>query len=441
MKIIYHLNWGLIFKKMKTVGFYTFGCKLNFSETSSISREFTDNGYKKKSIYDNPNKVIINTCSVTENADKKCQDLIRKIKKKSPDSEITVVGCFAQLKPNDIINIKGVDKVIGAKNKFNFQSYISDKSVIHSKINESKDFKSTFSIDDRTRSFLKIQDGCNYGCSFCTIPLARGRSRSAKPEEVLSNLKELIKKGSKEIVLSGINIGDYGIIEGKRSNDFYTLLQKINNEIKNIRIRISSIEPNLLSNEIIKLIGESEIFVNHFHIPLQSGSNKILNGMSRRYTSELYEDRVKYIKKLMPDACVGGDVIVGFPGEDKNEFDITLEFIKNLDMSYLHVFPYSERANTRAISLNESVPIEERNKRSKVLRLLSDKKKRYFYESNLNNVRNVLFENKVNGDFIYGFTDNYVKTKIKFNKKLVGKECNVLLKKVDDDLSVIGEIV
>ena len=258
---------------------------------------------------------------------------------------------------------------------------------------------------------------------------------------MLTNIKELIKKGSKEVVLSGINIGDYGIIEGKRSNDFYTLLQKINEEIKNVRLRISSIEPNLLSNKIIKLISESEILVNHFHIPLQSGSNKILNGMSRRYTSELYEDRVKYIKELMPDACVGGDVIVGFPGEDRNEFDKTLEFIKNLDMSYLHVFPYSERANTRAISLNESIPLEVRNKRSKVLRLLSDKKKRYFYESNLNNVRNVLFENKVNGDFIYGFTDNYIKTKIKFNKELVGKEYNILLKKVDDDLSVIGEII
>ncbi len=426
---------------MKTVGFHTFGCKLNFSETSSISREFSDNGYKKKSIYDNPNKVIINTCSVTENADKKCQDLIRKIKRKSPDSEITVVGCFAQLKPKEIINIEGVDKVIGAKNKFKFESYLSDISVIHSKINESKKFKSSFSIDDRTRSFLKIQDGCNYGCSFCTIPLARGRSRSAAPEEVLSNIKELIRKGSKEIVLSGINIGDYGIIEGKRSNDFYTLLQVIDDQIKDIRIRISSIEPNLLSNEIIELITKSKIFVHHFHIPLQSGSNKILNGMSRRYTSELYEDRVKYIKYLMPNACIGGDVIVGFPGEDNSEFDKTLKFIKDLDISYLHVFPYSERENTRALSLNESVPIEIRNKRSKVLRLLSDKKKRYFYESNIKNVRNVLFENKVKGDFIYGFTDNYVKTKIKFNRNLVGKQCNVLLKKVDNDLSVIGEIV
>jgi threonylcarbamoyladenosine tRNA methylthiotransferase MtaB len=288
---------------------------------------------------------------------------------------------------------------------------------------------------------LKIQDGCNYGCSFCTIPLARGRSRSAKPTEVLSNLNELIQKGSKEVVLSGINIGDYGIIEGKRSNNFYSLLQIINNEIKNIRLRISSIEPNLLSNEIIELISESEIFVNHFHIPLQSGSNKILNGMSRRYTNELYEDRVNYIKKLMPDSCIGGDVIVGFPGEDSNEFDKTLKFIKNLDISYLHVFPYSERSNTRAISLNESVPIEIRNERSKVLRLLSDKKKRYFYESNLDNVRNVLFENKVNSDYIYGFTDNYIKTKVKFNKDLVGKKRNILLKKVDNDLSVIGEII
>ena len=425
---------------MKTVGFHTFGCKLNYSETSSISRIFKENGYKNKSIYNNPDNVVINTCSVTENADKKCKDLIKKIKKHSPDSIVTIVGCFAQLKPDTIKNIKGVDKVIGTKEKFNFDSYINNKSIIHSEISQSKEFNSTFSVDDRTRSFLKIQDGCNYGCSFCTIPLARGKSRSAEPNEVLSKINDLINKGSKEIILSGINIGDYGIMDGKRKNNFFSLLKYIENETDDVRFRISSIEPNLLNDDIIELVAHSNKFVNHFHIPLQSGSNNILKKMSRRYSIELYHDRINKIKKLMPNACIGADVIVGFPGETDNEFDKTLKFIKRLDISYLHVFPYSERNNTRALKIIDVVPQIKRNERSKILRELSEKKKRKFYDSNLNLSKEVLFEDKVKEGYVFGYTDNYIKTKVKFKEDYIGKIFRTKLKRIDKDFTAIGII-
>ena len=425
---------------MKTVGFHTFGCKLNYSETSSISRIFKENGYKNKSIYNNPDNVVINTCSVTENADKKCKDLIKKIKKHSPDSIVTIVGCFAQLKPDTIKNIKGVDKVIGTKEKFNFDSYINNKSIIHSEISQSKEFNSTFSVDDRTRSFLKIQDGCNYGCSFCTIPLARGKSRSAEPNEVLSKINDLINKGSKEIILSGINIGDYGIMNGKRKNNFFSLLKYIENETDDVRFRISSIEPNLLNDDIIELVAHSNKFVNHFHIPLQSGSNNILKKMSRRYSIELYHDRINKIKKLMPNACIGADVIVGFPGETDNEFDKTLKFIKRLDISYLHVFPYSERNNTRALKIIDVVPQVKRSERSKILRELSEKKKRKFYDSNLNLSKEVLFEDKVKEGYVFGYTDNYIKTKVKFKEDYIGKIFRTKLKRIDKDFTAIGII-
>ena len=425
---------------MKTVGFHTFGCKLNYSETSSISRIFKENGYKNKSIYNNPDNVVINTCSVTENADKKCKDLIKKIKKHSPDSIVTIVGCFAQLKPDTIKNIKGVDKVIGTKEKFNFDSYINNKSIIHSEISQSKEFNSTFSVDDRTRSFLKVQDGCNYGCSFCTIPLARGKSRSAEPNEVLSKINDLINKGSKEIILSGINIGDYGIMDGKRKNNFFSLLKYIENETDDVRFRISSIEPNLLNDDIIELVAHSNKFVNHFHIPLQSGSNNILKKMSRRYSIELYHDRINKIKKLMPNACIGADVIVGFPGETDNEFDKTLKFIKRLDISYLHVFPYSERNNTRALKIIDVVPQVKRSERSKILRELSEKKKRKFYDSNLNLSKEVLFENKVKEGYVFGYTDNYIKTKVKFKENYIGKIFRTKLKRIDKDFTAIGII-
>ena len=425
---------------MKTVGFHTFGCKLNYSETSSISRIFKEKGYKNKSIYNNPDNVVINTCSVTENADKKCKDLIKKIKKHSPDSIVTIVGCFAQLKPDTIKNIKGVDKVIGTKEKFNFDSYINNKSIIHSEISQSKEFNSTFSVDDRTRSFLKVQDGCNYGCSFCTIPLARGKSRSAEPSEVLSKINDLINKGSKEIILSGINIGDYGIMDGKRKNNFFSLLKYIENETDDVRFRISSIEPNLLNDDIIELVAHSNKFVNHFHIPLQSGSNNILKKMSRRYSIELYHDRINKIKKLMPNACIGADVIVGFPGETDNEFDKTLKFIKRLDISYLHVFPYSERNNTRALKIIDVVPQVKRNERSKILRELSEKKKRKFYDSNLNLSKEVLFEDKVKEGYVFGYTDNYIKTKVKFKEDYIGKIFRTKLKRIDKDFTAIGII-
>ena len=426
---------------MSTVAFHTFGCKLNFSETSSISRMFGEKGYKRTTLNNKPDNLIINTCSVTENADKRCRELIRKIKRKSPNTKITVIGCYAQLKADKIIEIEGVDKVLGTKEKFSLENYINNsKKVIHSNIKESRDFHSTYSIDDRTRSFLKIQDGCNYGCSFCTIPLARGRSRSSDLKDVIININSLINDGTKEIVLSGINIGDYGIIDGKRKSSFYSLLKEIEKIKSDVRIRISSIEPNLLSNEIIKLVHNSNKFVNHFHIPLQSGNNRILKKMSRRYDRELYIDRVKMIRSLMPSACIGGDVIVGFPGETKNDFLDTYNFIKKLEINYLHVFPYSERSNTKANKISNIVPKNIRNERSKMLRSLSDKKKRMFYEKNLLSKRSVLFEKGDNKKYLFGYTDNYVKVKVKRDKSLIGKVKNTLLQKIDLDMNLIGII-
>ena len=427
---------------MSTVAFHTFGCKLNFSETSSISRMFGEKGYKRTTLNNKPDNLIINTCSVTENADKRCRELIRKIKRKSPNTKITVIGCYAQLKADKIIEIEGVDKVLGTKEKFSLENYINNsKKVIHSNIKESRDFHSTYSIDDRTRSFLKIQDGCNYGCSFCTIPLARGRSRSSDLKDVIININSLINDGTKEIVLSGINIGDYGIIDGKRKSSFYSLLKEIEKIKCDVRIRISSIEPNLLSNEIIKLVHNSNKFVNHFHIPLQSGNNKILKKMSRRYDRELYIDRVKMIRSLMPSACIGGDVIVGFPGETDNDFLDTYNFIKKLEINYLHVFPYSERSNTKANKLSDIVPTNIRNERSKMLRSLSDRKKRMFYEKNLLSKKNVLFEKGENKENLFGYTENYVRVKIKYDKKIIGKVIKTSLERIDSEMNVVGKII
>ena len=427
---------------MSTVAFHTFGCKLNFSETSSISRMFGEKGYKRTTLNNKPDNLIINTCSVTENADKRCRELIRKIKRKSPKTKITVIGCYAQLKADKIIEIEGVDKVLGTKEKFSLENYINNsKRVIHSNIKESRDFHSTFSIDDRTRSFLKIQDGCNYGCSFCTIPLARGRSRSSDLKDVIININSLINDGTKEIVLSGINIGDYGIIDGKRKSSFYSLLKEIEKIKCDVRIRISSIEPNLLSNEIIKLVHNSNKFVNHFHIPLQSGNNRILKKMSRRYNRELYIDRIKMIRSLMPSACIGGDVIVGFPGETDNDFLDTYNFIKKLEINYLHVFPYSERSNTKANKLSDIVPTNIRNERSKMLRSLSDRKKRMFYEKNLLSKKNVLFEKGENKEDLFGYTENYVRVKIKYDKKIIGKVIKTSLERIDSEMNVVGKII
>ena len=428
---------------MNTVAFHTFGCKLNFSETSTIERKFKQKGYKKISINDNPNKVIINTCSVTKNADKKCKELIKKIKNKSPKTEIVIIGCYAQLKPKEISQINGVNLVLGMKEKFEISNYFNDKKekILHSKINEITKFNSTYSINERTRAFLKIQDGCNYGCSFCTIPLARGKSRSSTTTDVLKKIDNLILKGSKEIVLSGINIGDFGIIDGKRKETFTNLISEIEKINKKIRFRISSIEPNLLNDDIINLIHNSKKFLNHFHLPLQSGSNKILKNMSRRYNKELYLDRINKIKKLMPEACIGGDVIVGFPGESNEDFNETYKFINKLDIDYLHVFPYSERNNTRATLFNDVVTLEIRNKRSKMLRILSEKKKRKFYENNLNSVKKVLFEKGKNKNYLYGFSENYVKVKIPYDGNLIGKIKSTLLSEINSDLSVKGKVI
>lgn len=427
---------------MNKVAFHTFGCKLNYSETSSISRIFKKNGFKATSIKDKPDEVIINTCSVTENADKKCKDLIKKINKVSPSSKITVVGCYAQLKPKKISNFNGVNKVLGIKEKFKFKNYLSsNKKIIRQNIKETRDFNLSYSVGDRTRSFLKIQDGCNFGCSFCTIPMARGRSRSTNSDNVIIKIKELVNGGSKEIVLSGINIGDFGIIEGRRKENFSNLINKIDKIKDKIRLRISSIEPNLLDDNIIELIAKSKKFVNHFHIPMQSGSNKILKLMSRKYDTNLYSEKIKKIKKEVKNSCIGADVIVGFPGETDNDFEKTLDFIKNLKLNYLHVFPYSERDNTRSKGFGDILSKETKEKRSKILRSLSEKLKRNFYEKNINKKHNVLFENKKDENYIYGFTDNYVRVKVPYNKKLIGSVKRTHLYDIDSDSCVLGKII
>ena len=427
---------------MNKVAFHTFGCKLNYSETSSISRIFKKNGFKATSIKDKPDEVIINTCSVTENADKKCKDLIKKINKVSPSSKITVVGCYAQLKPKKISNFNGVNKVLGIKEKFKFKNYLSsNKKIIRQNIKETRDFNLSYSVGDRTRSFLKIQDGCNFGCSFCTIPMARGRSRSTNSDNVIIKIKELVNGGSKEIVLSGINIGDFGIIEGRRKENFSNLINKIDKIKDKIRLRISSIEPNLLDDNIIELIAKSKKFVNHFHIPMQSGNNKILKLMSRKYDTNLYSEKIKKIKKEVKNSCIGADVIVGFPGETDNDFEKTLDFIKNLKLNYLHVFPYSERDNTRSKGFGDILSKETKEKRSKILRSLSEKLKRNFYEKNINKKHNVLFENKKDENYIYGFTDNYVRVKVPYNKKLIGSVKRTHLYDIDSDSCVLGKII
>jgi len=352
------------------------------------------------------------------------------------------VGCYAQLKAESIIGIDGVDKVLGAKEKFDIKNYLDNyNGYKKSNIKEVNEFHTTFSVDDRTRSFLKIQDGCNYGCSFCTIPMARGRSRSSSNQEVLNNINSLIKRGSKEIILSGINIGDYGIIEGKRKFTFYSLIKEINQIKTNVRFRISSIEPNLLSDEIIDLVYNSDKFVNHFHIPLQSGNNKILKNMSRRYNTTLYSDRIKKIKSKMPDACIGCDVIVGFPGESDEDFLETFEFIKKREIDYLHVFQYSERNNTRAVNINDVIPKTTRIKRSKMLRILSEKKKRNFYNNNLSLTKEIIIENGKDQKYLYGYTDNYVRVKVKRDNKILGKIKKVYLKGIDDKMNVEGLII
>ena len=428
---------------MKKVAFYTLGCKLNFSETSTIGRLFTDAGYAVVDFTAGADVYVINTCSVTEHADKKCRKVVKEALKYSPHAYVTIVGCYAQLKPTEIAEIEGVDMVLGAAEKFRIVEFISDltkqpKAVVHQqnieKVNHN--FIAAYSIGDRTRTFLKVQDGCDYPCTYCTIPLARGGSRSDTIENVVNRAQQIAESGVKEIVLTGVNLGDFGIRDGKREDKFFDLVKALD-EVEGIeRIRISSIEPNLLSNEIIEFVASSKRFVPHFHIPLQSGSNKILGLMKRRYQRELYTERVAKIKAVMPNCCIGVDVIVGFPGETHDDFLDTYQFLNELEISYLHVFTYSEREQTEAAEMKGIVAGSQRADRSKMLHILSDKKRRAFYESQIGSVAEVLFEDDQKSGFMHGFTKNYVKVKAKYDPVMVNEIKTVKL----IELSADGEV-
>ncbi len=460
---------------MKKVAFYTLGCKLNYSETSTIARQFADKGYKKVEFNENPDIFIINTCSVTENADKKCKKIVKEAKKISPNGYVAIVGCYAQLKPQEISEIEGVDAVLGASEKFmlldlidtfekpeillknnskeenleNSENKISctaetqENSIKNTtkkakiwvqEVQNAKNFTTSYSIGDRTRTFLKVQDGCDYICTFCTIPQARGGSRSDKIENIVKTAQEIAQTEVKEIVLTGVNTGDYGIINGVREERFVDLIKSLD-EVENIeRLRISSIEPNLLTKDIIEFVAKSKRFVPHFHIPLQSGSNRILKLMKRRYLRELYAERVAWIKEIMPHCCIGVDVIVGFPSETDEDFLETYNFLNDLDISYLHVFTYSERANTTALDIKPAVSHQKRNERSKMLHILSDKKRRFFYEQHVGTENKVLFENDVENGFMHGFTENYIRVRAKYDPMLINEIKPVLLTQVTPDL-------
>jgi len=432
-------------KQRKTVSYYTLGCKLNFSETSTISRSLKEEGYQKVEFNSGADMCIINTCSVTENADKKCRNITRKALSYNAKTFIIIIGCYAQLKPAEISNIDGVDLILGANEKFEISKYINNinkksKSLFYNKaIKQTKDFIPGYSLGDRTRSFLKIQDGCNYFCSFCTIPLARGRSRSANIETTLQKAKEIAEKDVKEIVLTGINIGDFG---NKTDESFLDLIKELNN-IKNIeRFRISSIEPDLLNDNIIEFVGKEDKFANHFHIPLQSGSDNLLKKMRRKYNSKLYKDKINLIKTLIPNACIGADVIVGFPGETEDEFNLTYNLIKELPISYLHVFTYSERDNTSAVLIKDGIiPISIRKQRSNQLRILSEKKKREFYNSQIARTEKVLFEANNKKDCMYGFTSNYIKVEAPYNPFMTNQSTNIRLTKINENCIMKGEFI
>ncbi|MFV0141159.1 MULTISPECIES: tRNA (N(6)-L-threonylcarbamoyladenosine(37)-C(2))-methylthiotransferase MtaB [Empedobacter] len=414
----------------KTVAFHTLGCKLNFSETSTIARNLKDNGYQKVEFTDSANVYVINTCSVTANADKECRTIVKNAMKANPEGFVVVVGCYAQLKPQEIAEMEGVDLVLGAAEKFNIAEYLDDinkkeETIVHScEIEEADFYVGSYSIGDRTRAFLKVQDGCDYKCTYCTIPLARGISRSDTVENVIKNANEIAQKGIKEIVLTGVNIGDYGKGEfgnKKHEHTFLELVQELDQVDAIERIRISSIEPNLLKNETIDFVSKSNRFVPHFHIPLQSGSDEILKKMKRRYLSNLYLDRVTKIREVMPNACIGVDVIVGFPGETEELFMETYNFLNDLPISYLHVFTYSERDNTEAIEFEGVVDQGERKRRNKMLRILSEKKRQAFYQSQLNSTQKVLWEHDNKDGKMFGFTENYVKVQTDFNPELVNE--------------------
>lgn len=426
----------------KKAAFYTLGCKLNFSETSTIARSFQGEGFERVDFSEKADIYVINTCSVTENADKRFKTIVKQAQKTNPEAFITAVGCYAQLKPEELAAVDGVDLVLGATEKFKITDYINDltkneQGEVHScEIDDADFYVGSYAIGDRTRAFLKVQDGCDYKCTYCTIPLARGISRSDTLENVLKNAAEIAAQNIKEIVLTGVNIGDYGKGEfgnKKHEHTFFELVQALDRVEGIHRLRISSIEPNLLKNETIDFVAQSNSFVPHFHIPLQSGSDKLLKLMRRRYLSQLYVDRVHQIKRVMPHACIGVDVIVGFPGETDEDFLETYNFLNELDISYLHVFTYSERENTVAASLEGVVPKNIRAKRSKMLRGLSVKKRRAFYESQLGSMRTVLFEGENKEGYIHGFTENYVKVKAPWNPELVNTLQQVKLTTIDTD--------
>jgi len=444
---------------MNRVSFYTLGCKLNFAETSTISKMFVNHNYKIVDFNEPADICVINTCSVTENADKEFKSIVKRALSKNKDCKIIAIGCYAQLKPEEILNTEGVKLVLGTNEKFKILDYLKhleeEKSqMFFSDIENAYHFNASYSFGDRTRTFLKIQDGCDYTCSYCTIPLARGESRSDTIEGIINNIHQILKQGSKEIVLTGVNIGDIGFVASnqgeafqannrkKRSFTLYQLLQEIEKIDEEFRLRISSIEPNLLTDEIIELVAKSRHLVPHFHIPLQSGSNAILAKMQRRYRRELYAQRVEKIKSLMPDACIGVDVIVGFPGETDELFNETLEFIRGLDVSYLHVFTYSERPNTLAATFPNKVPVPVRKERNAILRSLSQKKQHYFYQQNLGKIRKVLWEDEEKNGKMFGYTDNYIRVSIDYDSNLSGKIYSVKLLDFDEDGKCVrGEMV
>ena len=423
----------------KKVAFYTLGCKLNFSESSAIGRQFNDAGFETVAFTDQADVYLINTCSVTDHADKKCRKVVNEALKHSPNAYIAVVGCYAQLKPKEISEIPGVDIVLGAAEKFMIIDYITDLTkqektlIFNQDISEAKNFISSYSFGERTRTFLKVQDGCDYTCSFCTIPLARGASRSDTIPHVIEQANEIAASGVKEIVLTGVNLGDFGIINGIRENKFFDLVQALDQVDGIDRIRISSIEPNLLSDEIIEFVSQSNKFVPHFHIPLQSGCNKILALMRRRYKREVYAERVTKIKTLMPDCCIGVDVIVGFPGETQEDFLDTYNFLNELNVSYLHVFTYSERENTAAAEMKGAVPGALRAERSKMLHILSEKKRRAFYQTQVGKSSRVLFEADHKNGFMHGFSQNYVKVRAPYDPLLINDIKQVKFENIASD--------
>jgi threonylcarbamoyladenosine tRNA methylthiotransferase MtaB len=426
-----------------TVAFHTLGCKLNFAESSTIGRQLRNSGYSKTNFDSNADVYVINTCSVTENADRECRAVVRKALNHNPSAFIAVIGCYAQLKPEEISAIEGVDLVLGATEKFNLPYYLreiskNERTEIHAcEVEAAQDFIEAYSTGDRTRAFLKVQDGCDYSCTYCTIPLARGISRSDSIENVLMQANEIAVQGIKEIVLTGVNIGDY---KSSKGENFLDLIRELDKVERIERFRISSIEPNLLTDEIIEFVSESKRFVPHFHIPLQSGSDKILKLMRRRYLRELYSERINKIKSVMPHCCIGVDVITGFPGETETDFQDTYRFLSGLDISYLHVFTYSERDNTEALKFGDVVPVHVRKQRNKMLRILSHKKLHHFYGEHMGTKMQVMFEMENKNGMLHGFTENYIKVKTEFDPALVRQVAQVELISIDDNMEVTCSI-